>query len=147
MLSHRKRRILLLLKNFIEYNASLKLLAGINGLDPIETLSVSPVTTSDEEVVEDAAAPEDSGVVAVEEEGTTGGPLSPNVIDFSFSVIGTQDAIKELLLRFEHSIRTIDLVTVSFETQQDGRFLVTVTARAYYEPERIVELTDKAVPR
>ncbi len=70
-----------------------------------------------------------------------------NAIDFSFTISGTQPALQQLLTNLERSIRTIEFVSVRFETQQNGELLLNVSARAFYEPTRTLELTDKVVPR
>lgn len=68
------------------------------------------------------------------------------IITFRFSVSGSYESLKKVLLNLEKSIRTIDIVSFSIESQGDKQGL-NVKARAYYEPERIVELKDKIIKR
>lgn len=117
--------------NSLALGASLQnvLLAGIEGLT-IESLQVDPVvgieTLTDGSVV-DAA---DSGVA--------------NAITFQFTVSGSQDALKQVLTNLERSIRTIEVTSLRIETQQDGP-IMTVQARAFYEPARVVELGERTI--
>ncbi len=121
--------------NSLALGASLqnKLLAGIPGLQPIQMLQVTPVAGI-EGGDEDAAV--DESVEVVE-----------NSINFSFAVIGTEQALQQVLSNLERSIRTIEVTGLTIENQPDGGLLMTVSARAFYEPEVKLELKDKAVPR
>lgn len=106
-----------------------KLLAGIPGLQ-ILTLQVDPVAGieslySNSAVQDASAAPS----------------LSQNIISLRFSVQGDATAMKKVLLNLESSIRTIDVTSLKIE----GTDTMTVQARAYYEPEMVVELKDKTV--
>lgn len=65
-------------------------------------------------------------------------------IGFRMSVSGTADGLKELLMKFERSIRVIELTSV--EVQAGGQGLtMDVVGRAYYEPAQTVELETKVV--
>lgn len=118
--------------NALALGASLqnKLLVGIPGLKGIESLVVNSVNTGDQTVVDNSKK-------------TT----TDNAIDFSFTISGTQPALQQLLTNLERSIRTIEFVSVRFETQQNGELLLNVSARAFYEPTRTLELKNKVVPR
>ncbi len=118
--------------NSLALGASLqnKLLVGVPGLGGIESLVVNSVDTSDQAVVDSSTQAD-----------------ADNAIDFSFTISGTQPALQQLLTNLERSIRTIEFVSVRFETQQNGELLLNVSARAFYEPTRTLELTDKVVPR
>jgi hypothetical protein len=122
--------------NSLALGASLqnKLLTGIPGLQPIQTLQVTPVAGI--EASEDAGAAADEGVEAIE-----------NSITFNFAVVGTEQALQQVLDNLERSIRTIEITSLRIENQADGTLLMTVNARAFYEPEVQLELKDKAVPR
>jgi len=118
--------------NSLALGASLqnKLLAGIPGLT-IESLQVEPVTgieTLLDTSVESGAASEE--VV--------------NQITFSFAVSGSQDALRQALQNLERSIRTIDIINLQIENQGTTQ-LLTVQARAFYEPTKNVVLYDKVV--
>lgn len=119
--------------NSLALGASLqnKLLSGIPGLASIESLQVDPIVgvetlTGDETVVDPTAA------------------NTQNEITFTFSVKGSQDSIKKVLQNLERSIRLIHVTSVRVETQLDGQ-VMTVQAKAYYEPAKSIELQKKEV--
>lgn len=114
-----------------------KLLAGIPGLQPIQSLQVTPVAGIESN---DTTNTIDSGAAEGEE-----GP--ENAISFSFAVVGTQDALRQVLENLERSIRTIEVTSVRIENQSGNNLMMTVNARAFYEPAVKLELKDKAVPR
>lgn len=101
----------------------------------IESLNVDPVPGVESQSdlnVEDASAGQAQG---------------ENQINFRFSVStggGNATALKSLLQRLEHSIRAINLTTLTIETQ-GARLLLSVEGFAYYEPARTVELKNKTV--
>ena len=117
--------------NSLALGASLqnKLLFGINGLS-IDSLSVDPVvgveSLADASVVN--ASPTDSS----------------NQITFRFSVSGDQVALKQVLVNLEKSIRTIDIISLKIESQGTSQML-SVQARAFYEPVRDVKLREMTV--
>ncbi len=119
--------------NSLALGASLQkvLLANISGLE-LNSLQVDPVvgveTTSDDAVVDSTSETSDIA--------------SP--ITFSFSVTGDETAIKNVFTNLEKSIRTIDVISFKIEGQGSDCVL-TVQARAFYEPARVVELKDKTV--
>lgn len=120
--------------NFAALGASLqdKLLANIPGLS-IESLQVDPVIG-----VESLSSD------AVVQSGSSKNSSSQAQITFRFTVNGSETALKEVLTRLERSIRAIDITSLRIESQGSGR-LLTVQARAFYEPARTVELRDKVV--
>lgn len=66
-------------------------------------------------------------------------------MDFSFTVSvpeGGIDSLRDLLLRLENSIRAIDVTAMTLE-MQGTRITLSVTARAYYEPAKTIELKNK----
>ncbi|MBC7565264.1 hypothetical protein H7100_03500 [Candidatus Saccharibacteria bacterium] len=119
--------------NSLALGASLqnKLLAGVPGLT-IESLQVDPVqgveTLTDASVV-------DAGAVAI---GTE------NQITFNFSVSGNEDALRQALKNLERSIRTIDIISLQIENQGTTQ-IMTVQARAFYQPVKTVNLYDKVI--
>ena len=120
--------------NSLALGASLqnKLLANVPGLS-IDSLQVDPV----------------KGVESLSTDTTTQNASSApsatsSEITFQFAVSGSEDALKAALTRLEHSIRAIDVTSLRIESQGIKRVL-TVKARAFYEPTRIVQLTDKTV--
>ncbi len=104
-----------------------RLLTGVNGAS-IDSLNVSPVV----------------GVESDTSDGTSETEAAANSIDFQFTVVGNADALKKVLQNLERSIRLIDITSLGIETSQDSQQLV-VAGRAYYEPSKKLELTDKAV--
>lgn len=121
--------------NSLALGASLqnKLLVGINGLT-IESLQVDPVlgveSISTESGIEDVSGSDVS--------------QSETQITFRFSVSGSETALRQVLDRLERSVRTIDVLSLNIESQGKKR-LLSVQARAFYEPARVVELKDKVV--
>lgn len=107
-----------------------KLLTGVPGLQPIQQLQVDSVDGGTEQ----------AGVVEGED-------VVPNSINFRFTVLGTQDALKQVLENLERSIRTIEVVSVRIENQADGSLAMTVSARAFYEPTVNLQLKEQVVPR
>lgn len=119
--------------NSLALGASLqgKLAADIDNLT-LDSLTVDPVVgienSSEEEIIEDETVSE-----------------NPNVINFRLSVSSNDaNALKELLLRFEKSIRVIDIRSLTLE-QTEERLTMSIEASAYYEPARTIELKDKVV--
>jgi len=72
--------------------------------------------------------------------------LSGNTIPIQFQVSANNgDAIKEMLLRLERSIRIVDVDSFVLE-RGDKTYQATVIAHAYYQPEKKVELMETIVP-
>jgi hypothetical protein len=119
--------------NSLALGASLqnKLLAGITGLTTVQSLRVDPIAGVE-------ALTTDTSVVDASE-GT-----GENQITFQMSVKGSQDAIRAVLQNFERSIRLIKITSLQIETQPDGQ-LMTVQAKAFYEPSKSIELKDKVI--
>jgi hypothetical protein len=119
--------------NSLALGASLqqKLLAGIPGLR-IESLQVDPVVGI-ESLSQDSSSEDAAGLD------------SNNEITFQFSVVGNQTALKKVLTNLERSIRAIDILSLRIESQSPTQQLMTVQARAFYEPARTLQLYDKAV--
>jgi hypothetical protein len=120
--------------NSLALGASLqnKLLAGIPNLT-IVSLQVDPV----------------AGVESLGNDTTTQASVTPSTTDasqitFRFSVSGDDAALKTVLQNLEKSIRTINISSLKIESQGANR-LMTVEASAYYQPARVVQLTDKVV--
>jgi len=109
-----------------------KLLANISGL-MLDSLQVDPVVGVE-------SLDENSSV----ENASSASSGSQNEITFRFSVSGDEVALKQVLSNLEKSIRTIDVTSIKIESQGSIRTL-SVQARAYYEPVRVVQLKDKTV--
>lgn len=109
-----------------------KLLSNVQGVT-IESLKVEPV--SGIEIATDGTTANDSS------------DPSSHTINFSFSVstaTSNQDALRQVLLQMEKSIRPFNIVTLSVESQ-GSRVVMTANGVGYYEPEQTVQLTDKVV--
>jgi hypothetical protein len=119
--------------NSLALGASLqnKLLTGINGLT-IVSLQVDPVV---------GVETTDASLAATSATVVTG---SQSQITFRFSVSGTQLALQQALQQLEKSIRAIDVTSLKVESQ-GATELMTVQARAFYEPARVVQLKDKVI--
>lgn len=105
--------------NALALGASLQqsLLVGIDGLT-VDSLSVS----------------------SVDETGEQSGQLP-----FTLTVrAGDANALKDLLRKFERSIRIIDIDNFSLERSESG-YSMSIQAHAYYQPAKTVTLTDKVV--
>jgi hypothetical protein len=119
--------------NSLALGASLqnKLLAGVAGLT-IQSLQVDPV--------QGLETLTDGSVVSA---GSNALPTD-NQITFNFSVSGNADALRQALTNLERSIRTIDITNLHIENQGTTQ-IMTVQARAFYEPVKTVSLHDKVV--
>jgi hypothetical protein len=118
--------------NSLALGASLqnKLLAGIPGLTAVQSLQVDPI-----------AGLESLNAGTTVDASTA---VDTNEISFRLVVKGNQEAIKTVLQNFERSIRTITITSLQIETQADGQ-LMTVQAKAYYEPAKTIELQTKVI--
>ena len=84
---------------------------------------------------------------SVKKSTATTGTVENNSLDVTFTLkinSGSEDSIREMLTRLEKSIRTFKVTNVKIEYSLD-KINVTVTAKAYYEPAKVVELTEKVV--
>ena len=67
-----------------------------------------------------------------------------NTVSFTMEVSGPADRLKELLTKFESSIRVIDLKALEIQRNEDKLSLV-VRGVAYYQPAQTVQLENKVV--
>lgn len=112
--------------NSLALGASLQksLADGISGLN-IESLSVEP---SAEET---------------QRKSSSRSSRSTNQVDFRMIVTSSNvNSLRELLQRFERSIRVIDIDDLRLE-RSENRYTLTISAHAYYEPARIIELEEE----
>ena len=75
-------------------------------------------------------------------EGSESAPV--NTVSFTMEVSGPADRLKELLTKFESSIRVIDLKALEIQRNEDKLSLV-VRGVAYYQPAQTVQLENKVV--
>jgi len=120
--------------NSLALGASLQnvLLSGISGLT-LDSLQVNPV----------------AGVESLGDNGSVSDniatqPSSQNQITFQFSVNGDDTALQQVLVNLEKSIRTIDVTSLNIESQGETQ-MMTVQARAYYEPAVNLNLTNEVI--
>ena len=114
-------------RNSLALGASLQdnLLVNIDGLT-IESLTV------------DVGGSGDSTMGIVQDGDST--------IPIKIQVSATNaNAIKEMLLRLERSIRIIDIDGITLE-RSDTSYQASITAKAYYQPAKQVQLTQVTVP-
>lgn len=95
----------------------------------IDTLTVDPIS-------------------GVEDDGeSSSDDVSGNEIGFQFTVstgIGQADSLRNILRKLETSIRVIDLTNVTIE-QQSQKITLSATGKAYYQPEKKVELKTRDI--
>lgn len=111
--------------NSLALGASLqeKLADGINGLN-IETLSVEPVAEESSSQVRSRTA-------------------TTNQVNFRLEVTSSNvNSLRDLLQRFERSIRVIDIDSLKLDRSENS-YTLTITAHAYYEPARVIELKER----
>ncbi|MDO5343521.1 MAG: hypothetical protein Q4F02_01235 [Candidatus Saccharibacteria bacterium] len=105
-----------------------KFVEGINGI-ALENLSVT-------------YTPDESGADGAEV--SDGQAVSPSVT-FAMTVSGSSSSIKELLVRFERSIRTIEVNSIEIQSGDDGRITMSLNGKAYFEPAQTIKLEKKVV--
>ena len=76
--------------------------------------------------------------------GEGSGSAPANTVSFTMEVSGPADRLKELLTKFESSIRVIDLKALEIQRNED-RLSLVVRGVAYYEPAQTVQLENKVV--
>lgn len=69
---------------------------------------------------------------------------SSNTLSFSLEVSGSADKLRELLTKFERSIRVIEIKSFEIHTSED-KLSLTIQGAAYYEPAQKIHLEKKVV--
>ncbi len=82
--------------------------------------------------------------VEVTEDESSGTDITSPSIDFTLTVSGSASGLKELLTRFEKSIRVIDTTRIDIQSNSD-QLTMTVYGKAFYEPARVIELETEVV--
>ncbi len=115
----------------IGFGSSLQsiLLAGLGTPENITINSLSD-STAVEEGVEEAGLPIPEGAQEVA---------------FTFTITGTDKDIKEILTRFDRSIRPIQIDSLSLQAGGGNRVTATIQARTFYQPAKTLELKNKTV--
>lgn len=107
----------------------------------IEALRVDPVAGVESDSSIGATTPTSSAAKSASS------AVSNKVIHFTLTVSaasGDVNALRNMLQRFERSIRAIDITKLTIEGQ-GTRVAMTVDANAFYEPAKTVELKTKVV--
>ena len=86
-------------------------------------------------------SPDEEGVAEAEASEST---YDGSAITFTMSVGGSADKLKELLTKFEKSIRVIDIVSAEIQAGDDN-IVLNIQGRAYFEPAQVIELQSKVV--
>jgi hypothetical protein len=106
-----------------------KLLSGVNGVT-LESIKVEPVAGIETDV-----------------ESTSANLNATNQINFSFSVSvnsNNPNALRDVLLRLERSIRPINITSLDVESQ-GARLVLSASGHAYYEPAKSIQLKDEVI--
>jgi hypothetical protein len=70
---------------------------------------------------------------------------APVEMPFPISVTTTYDGAQSLLATLEKSIRPIYLSKVTFAAAPGGKLKLTIAAKTYYQPEKVLKITTKVV--
>ena len=126
--------------NSLALGASLqsKLLKDIGGLK-LTSLQVTPVAGIE--------SLDESAEVVAEEPVEGEETLAGSEINFQFSVTGSQDELKQVLVNLQRSLRLIDVRTLTIASGDDSGLTLTVEGRAFYVPAKSIEMTDKEIER
>lgn len=114
----------------IGFGSSLQsvLLSGLGTPENITINSLSSSTAEEGEEVAGTAIPEGAQELA-----------------FSFTITGSDKDIKEILARFDRSIRPIQIDSLSLQAGEGGKVTASIQARTFYQPAKTLELTNKTV--
>ena len=113
----------------------LQFVGAVDGLT-LESLSIEGQAEGDSAASE--STDETSDTAAEDGTDTTPG------IGFTMSVSGTPEGLKELLARFERSIRVIRIDSLDIEAGKE-KLTMKIVGRAYYQPAQEVKLDKKVV--
>jgi len=69
----------------------------------------------------------------------------PVPMPFSLSVQGNYDSIQKVVNAFEHSIRPIQVQTISVQGTAEDRLTMTMTAQTYYQPAKSLNIKKEVV--
>ena len=61
------------------------------------------------------------------------------------TVSGTSSSLKELLTRFEKSIRVINVTEIEMQASEDGKMTMDISGKAYFESAQKVGLGKKVI--
>lgn len=111
---------------------------------PIDGLRIDSLAVDTVDVSTTTGDGSDSSQVASVADVTGTEEAVENSIGFNMAVVGSADGLKELLTRFEKSIRVIELTAVQVQAESNGLRMI-VAGRAFYEPGRVIELGTKVV--
>lgn len=103
-------------------------------IKPVEGLSIESLAVDSMNV--DSLSTETNAATTTED--------SSSSIGFTLSVSGSADGLKELLARFERSIRVIKITSVDVQAGED-KLTMNIVGKAFYEPARKVEIGTKVL--
>ncbi len=103
----------------------------LSGLGTPENITINSLSSSTSE--EDT---EIAGVVA---------PEGSQELAFSFTITGSDKDIKEILARFDRSIRPIQITSLSLQAGEGGKVTASIQAKTFYQPAKTLQLTNKTV--
>lgn len=103
-------------------------------IKPVEGLSIESLAV--DSMNADSLSTETDAATTTEE--------SSSSIGFTLSVSGSADGLKELLARFERSIRVIKITSVDVQAGED-KLTMNIVGKAFYEPARKVEIGTKVL--
>lgn len=107
---------------------------------PAMATSVEKILTAKNYQIDTIAGTDDE----LNQTAQTASATEPVEIPFEVTIIGDFNAAQGMLDVFQHSIRPIQLVKIDFATTE--KTLKThVTAKSYYQPQKTVQITKKAV--
>jgi hypothetical protein len=89
----------------------------------------------------DTGSEEDMSVVDESADVSTSGSQT---IPFQISVSGSEEALKQVLVNFEKSIRVFGISSMHID-KQEGLIQMGIDVQAYYEPGLVVKLKEKTV--
>ena len=103
----------------------------LSGLGTPENITINSLSTSAAEEGEEIAG--------------TAIPEGSQELAFSFTITGSDKDIKDILIRFDRSIRPIQITSLSLQAGEGGSVTASIQARTFYQPAKTLELTNKTV--
>lgn len=122
-----------------------RLVQGINGLRLVSLMPTGGYSVS----YGDEAAVGTDGATASDAGGASGAVVetSSTAEQVGFTMTVEADnvvALRDLLKRFERSIRVIDIDEIKFERSED-QYTMIINAHGYYQPAKVIQMTKKRI--
>lgn len=112
----------------------------LSGLGTPENITINSLSNSGE-VASSSTAPAGDATSAA----SAPAPAGAQELAFSFTITGSDKNIKEILSRFDRSIRPIQVTSLSLQASEGGRVTASVQAKTFYQPKKTIQLTNKTV--